>query len=159
MSKKQSAGFTLIELVMVIVILGVLAAVALPRFVELKADAEKSTIEALVGSLATARTLWLTKAATCGSDYVAPGRMALATFVGLSNTQTAICDSPGSVRGHTFDADQIRNGMMQNPSADLFTDNLDNGNQMRFVTKTGRTVTIDHNPSTSGISYTAAPAY
>ena len=159
MNHKKGAGFTLIELVMVIVILGVLAAIALPRFVEMKADAEKSTVEALVGSLATARTLWLTKAATCGSDYVAPGRMSLATVVGLTDTRAAFCESPGYVQGHTFDADQIRNGMMQNPAADLFTDNLDNGNQMQFVTKTGRTVTIDHNPTTGGISYTAAPAY
>ena len=44
MNRKKNAGFTLIELVMVIVILGVLAAIALPRFVEMKADAEKSTV-------------------------------------------------------------------------------------------------------------------
>ncbi|MBK6386420.1 MAG: prepilin-type N-terminal cleavage/methylation domain-containing protein [Rhodoferax sp.] len=37
--KQVQRGFTLIELVMVIVILGVLAAVAIPKFVDLKSDA------------------------------------------------------------------------------------------------------------------------
>lgn len=37
--KKMQSGFTLIELVMVIVILGVLAAIAIPKFVDLKTDA------------------------------------------------------------------------------------------------------------------------
>lgn len=49
--KHKHSGFTLIELVLVIVILGILAATAAPKFIDLSSDARSSTVEALAGSL------------------------------------------------------------------------------------------------------------
>ena len=51
--KKQS-GFTLIELVMVIVILGVLAVVAMPKFIDMKSDAQAAALQGVAGALSSA---------------------------------------------------------------------------------------------------------
>ena len=54
---KRNQGLTLIELVVVIVILGVLAAFAIPRFANIASQARVASIEALSGSLRSAAVL------------------------------------------------------------------------------------------------------
>lgn len=57
MRQVKQSGFTLIELVMVIVILGILAVVAIPKFIDLRSDAVLASTNGIAGALSSASAI------------------------------------------------------------------------------------------------------
>ena len=56
-NSRRSLGFTMIELVLVITILGIIAAFAVPRFADLRSSARDAALEGMVGGLRSAAAL------------------------------------------------------------------------------------------------------
>ncbi|MGB5144376.1 MAG: type II secretion system protein [Shewanella indica] len=65
---RKQQGFTLIELVVVIIILGILAVVAAPKFINLQSDARASALQGMKGAIQGANSLVYSKAALAGVE-------------------------------------------------------------------------------------------
>jgi MSHA pilin protein MshA len=67
---RTQKGFTLIELVMVIVILGILAVVAIPKFIDLSSDAKTAAVQGIRGTRASAMAVnYASRSLSTGASY------------------------------------------------------------------------------------------
>lgn len=119
----KQKGFTLIELVVVIVILGILAATAAPKFIDVSTDAKVATIENIAGSLKTAATLANMKARVKGCEKDAKCDIEI-----LQGTMEIEFGYP-EARGEGSDLDIVD---MIEFDSDVFTVNDDNNSNVEI---------------------------
>ena len=98
MQFKQS-GFTLIELVVVIVILGILSAVALPKFINLSGEAAQAAAQGVAGAISSATAI--NYAARKASSAAGAGPI---LSCANANTNIATLLSGGMPTGYTLTA-------------------------------------------------------
>ncbi|MBC9249586.1 hypothetical protein A9179_04780 [Pseudomonas alcaligenes] len=107
-SSKQQRGFTLIELIVVIVILGILAAIALPKFLNLTSQSYDSVNRGIGGALTSATSLvragWLANGAPTGGSTVTLDGSVIAV-----NSNGWPVNSPSATAGSTPTASECAN--------------------------------------------------
>lgn len=137
----KQKGFTLIELIMVIVVLGILAAIALPKFADMQVDARKAVLRGMLGAVRAA-------------SVIGHAEALLKSQLGATGSVTLEGATVNLVYGYpAATATGIASAMNYSPSAD-FT--------LTPVAGPPGTLTIDHagatTPATCRITYTEATA-
>ena len=122
---ENSKGFTLIELVVVIVILGILAAVALPRFMNATKDAHESAVRGAGGALASAVLLARSQWEVNRSKGMATPNIDVAGF-GANNVDVNASGWPvgiddGTSIGGSSDCVDIWNNVLQGSAPTVAT--------------------------------------
>ena len=121
--KKQQSGFTLIELVAVIVLLGILSVTALPKFVNLQTDARSSTLDGVKAAMQGASTQVYAKALIAGVEAIAEGATAKVVVNGgdvfldfgypINTAMEGLLDLSGDLTVDTTANNRVRIGFLR----------------------------------------------
>ncbi len=104
---RDQRGFTLIEIIMVIVLLGIIAAIAIPKYIDLREEAADATASGIVGAIVSSASIGYADLVTRQAGTTFPDITALdTTYLQAQNiTLTSIPASNlwwGMVGGNTY---------------------------------------------------------
>ncbi len=129
MTPRTQQGFTLIELVIVIIVLGILAAVAAPKFFNLRSDAAEAAVKATAASMSSAFALNYAKFifnSTAATRFSDAGACAAAS--------TSIMQPPLDSNKFSILADASCNGSTAGATATCTLQSIDDSNKTATVT-------------------------
>lgn len=97
---KHQQGFTIIELIVVIVVLGILAATAIPRFANIGTEARISSMQGVAGSMNSAKEVIRAK-------WYAAGSTSVSTVTTVDGTSVIVTTGTGAVAGYPTAAGMV----------------------------------------------------
>lgn len=103
--RKNATGFTLVELVIVIVVLGILAAVAIPKFMDFTTDAKRAACKGALGGVRSGVSNYYAYSAT-------PAGGGIPRFPTLVQLRTAGTVMEGSLPDNPYSTSAIKNAVV-----------------------------------------------
>ncbi|MFN9489491.1 MAG: prepilin-type N-terminal cleavage/methylation domain-containing protein [Betaproteobacteria bacterium] len=141
---KRQQGFTIIELIVVIVVLGILAATAIPRFANVGTEARIASMQGVAGSMNSAKEVIRAK-------WYAAGSTSLSTVATVDGTSVSVTSGAGANAGYPTAAGMLNalnvSGNISCSSAGTVTTCIPSGFASCAVTYTDTTGAV----STAGL--------